>query len=238
MPLRYLSFLLGGPGSAAPLRPGEEAWSWRRRNPYSAAVALRHRDGSLVELRPLRARDGLQWRDGMPGLPIAGPAPERGPVGAAGARLRLERLVALDPGRQSAWAAAVREPDGWWGIGRGVVVGVRDEPAVAELAVAVHPEHRGRGVGRLLLRALAVSATVHGVERIRVWVAPDEAWVPSFVRGFGCAVSEEAGLYRCELPLAPLVASVCCSELTAELADLTRRTDGEAASRVPPAGSS
>ena len=223
---RYLASLLGGLSAAVPSFPAdEEAWSWRRRDPWSPCLAMRHRDGSLVELRPLRPRERIQWREGMPELPVAGPPAPPGPGGLDDLGRRVGRLVALDAGRSFGWAVVVRESDGWWGVGHGVVVGVLDEPDVAEVAVAVHPDHRGRGIGRLLVRALAVSATVLGLHTLRVRVAPEEERVLAFVRGFGPTAVEEGGLLRCEAPLASVVASACCPEFAAELARLTREVE-------------
>jgi len=51
--------------------------------------------------------------------------------------------------------------------------GIVAEPGVPELSIAVTPQHRGRGIGSVLLTALIERARADGFPRLRLAVAPD-----------------------------------------------------------------
>lgn len=71
------------------------------------------------------------------------------------------RLVAVDDGQVAGWAALSPVSD------RCVYGGV------AENSVYVHPDHWGRGVGRVLLDALIVSAESGGIWTIQTGIFPE-----------------------------------------------------------------
>ena len=68
-------------------------------------------------------------------------------------------LVALDEDGRPVGAI-------WWHFPDTPLVGTPDGAPVPELVVAVTPEHRGRGIGRRLLDALAARAAEHGYDRL------------------------------------------------------------------------
>lgn len=217
MPLRYLSALLGSSASAAPAEPSsDEAWSWRRTRPSAPSLALRHRDGSLAELRPLRPKDRIQWVEGMPsprGLP---------------ADLRTGSPV---PGGSPtfAWALLVRRADGWWGVARGELTRL-GPGGPGGMAVAVHPDHRGRGFERLLVRALASSAAIQGFDTVRVQAPPDDPFLTALAGSLGLTLPGGGPLASLNVPLESLGGSSAWPELQAELQRLTRCVEGRATS--------
>lgn len=58
-------------------------------------------------------------------------------------------------------------------------------PDIPEVAIGVHPLHRGRGVGRRLLKALADRARSHGFDRLSLSVEEDNTVALSLYRSSG-----------------------------------------------------
>lgn len=102
-----------------------------------------------------------------------------------------EAVVALDP-------AHAAHP------GLGVARYVRDpvEPNIAEAAITVADEHQGRGVGTLLLGALAARARVSGIEAFRSYVLDDNTMMLRVFDDLGARrTRDEAGPWRVDLAL-------------------------------------
>jgi len=78
-----------------------------------------------------------------------------------GSRLAEHRFVAVDGGRIVGWAACIPVSD------RCAYAGV------VEHSVYVHPDARGRGVGRVLLRALIGSTEDAGIWTIQSGIFPE-----------------------------------------------------------------
>jgi GNAT superfamily N-acetyltransferase len=165
--------------------------------PHVAVTALA-RDGTEVHLRPLRRdeRDlvagffaGLSERSRrrrflapMPRLP----------------EWLLRRLVEVDGRRH---VAVVAEVDGACaGIGR--FVALPDQPGVAEVAVTVADRFQGRGIGGLLLDALAAAAEGVGVAELVYLVDPGNRPMLGLLRARGVALAFRAGLVEGRQPLA------------------------------------
>jgi GNAT superfamily N-acetyltransferase len=165
----------------------------------TAAAAALARDGTEVHLRPLRRdeRDlvagffaGLSDRSRrrrflapMPRLPES----------------MLRRLVEVDGRRH---VAVVAEVDGdCAGIGR--FVALPDPPGAAEVAVTVADRFQGRGIGGLLLDALARAAGRAGVTALVYLVDPGNRPMLALLRARGVELAFRDGLVQGRQPLAP-----------------------------------
>ena len=117
------------------------------------------RDGSLVGLRPVTPDDKALLLDGFSRLStrarylrFLAPA-ERLSAG------QLAYLSEVDHHDHVAWG--VLDGDNAAAVGRWVRLG--DEPSAADVAVTVLDDYQRRGIGRMLLEVLAVSARSRGI---------------------------------------------------------------------------
>ncbi|GAA3936461.1 GNAT family N-acetyltransferase [Streptomyces gulbargensis] len=77
------------------------------------------------------------------------------------------------------------------------------EPGIGELNVYVHPAHRGRGAGALLVRAAEEHLAEHGATTLYSWVL-DEPAGRAFAERHGYAPSRSAHFLRLDLTAAEL----------------------------------
>lgn len=102
-----------------------------------------------------------------------------------------EAVVALDP-------TAPERP----GLGVARYVRDPDEPSVAEAAITVADEHQGRGVGTLLLGALAARARAAGIHAFRSYVLADNTMMLRVFDDLGAQRTRDAaGPWRVDLAL-------------------------------------
>jgi GNAT superfamily N-acetyltransferase len=171
------------------LTMGSGAWI----DPADPTVALATaRDGTVVQLRPLRRRErelvarffaGLsvesrrrRFLSPMPRLPEA----------------MLRRLVAVDGRRH---VAVVAEVDGQCvGIVRWIALA--DEPGTAEVAVTVTDRYQGRGIGRLLVEALRPLAVRAGLTSLVYLVDPTNQPALRLLRSLGVEPAFRDGLVQ------------------------------------------
>jgi protein lysine acetyltransferase len=130
------------------------------------------RDGTELELRPLLPADRAALVAGLDRTPtetIRHRFFSSGPLSSS----IIDYLVDIDYVRHFAWGA--RPPGGGIHDGAGVVryVRGRDDPAIAEMAVTVDHAYQGRGLGTVLVGALAAAAQAAGVERFEALVLED-----------------------------------------------------------------
>lgn len=113
---------------------------------------------------------------------------------------QLRYLTELDYVDHFAWVAfAPREP-GAPGIGVARYVRLRDEPEIAEAAVTVTDDYHGRGVGTLLLEALAAAAVENGIKKFRYYVLAENRPMLEILRNLGAHVEvDEPGVLRGDL---------------------------------------
>lgn len=74
----------------------------------------------------------------------------------------------------------------------GLLRGWQDGWAVPSLGIAVAPEHRGMGVGRIVMGLLHLEARLRGADRIRLRVHPANAAAMGLYRSLGYRFSDEA----------------------------------------------
>lgn len=123
-------------------------------------------DGLRVGLRPIHPEDREQLLEGFAALSpesryhrFLAPAPRLTARQAA-------YLTELDQVNHFAWGVGIPEADDLRGIGVARYVRETDDPASAEIAVAMTDPYQGRGLGSLLVTALALVASSHGIERL------------------------------------------------------------------------
>ena len=164
----------------------------------AAAATVLARDGTEVRLRPLRREE----RDLVAGF-FAGLSEESrrrrflGPMPRLPEAM-LRHLVEVDGHRHVAVVAEVG--DLCAGIGRYVVL--PDEPDAAEVALTVTDRFQGRGVGRLLLGALAAAAANAGVGALVYLVDPGNRPMLGLLRSMGVELRFRDGLVQGRQPLA------------------------------------
>ena len=144
------------------------------------------RDGTLVQIRPIRADDaprlqGLFGRLTPQTIYFRFLAPRRALSDADASRLaRVDRVremafVATVPGRGG--------DDQIIAVARYAVF--PEHPDLAEAAIVVEDLHQRQGLGRQLLSCLAAYARDHGVRAFTASIDPNNRQILSFVRSSG-----------------------------------------------------
>jgi RimJ/RimL family protein N-acetyltransferase len=146
------------------------------------------RDGTVVHIRPLQPEDKPLLKKGFSRLSDRARYQRFGMVVRELSDEQLQYLTDIDNYDHLAWAAVqlVDEAERFIGVARYV----RDDsdPSIAEVALTVADSHRGVGVGTMLLRALAQSARINGVQRFFALVVPENLSALNLARAFGATV--------------------------------------------------
>jgi RimJ/RimL family protein N-acetyltransferase len=87
----------------------------------------------------------------------------------------LSYLVDVDYVDHFAWVVLAEEDGEQRGIASARFIRLHDDPDTAEIAFGVTDDYQGRGLGKLLLGALAVAAPIAGVRRFRASVLAENA---------------------------------------------------------------
>jgi CRP-like cAMP-binding protein len=133
-------------------------------------VPVRTADGTEYVLRPLRPDDGAGLQDGLDRMSDES-LYRRFFTGGRPGEMVIEHLLDVDYLDHFAWV--VGEPDGVRGVAIARYQRLADDPLVAEAAWTVIDEHQGRGLGTLLLGALATAAAAAGIQRLKAEVLSD-----------------------------------------------------------------
>jgi acyl-CoA synthetase (NDP forming)/GNAT superfamily N-acetyltransferase len=154
------------------------------------------RDGSVAELRPVGPGDRAAIRELYAELSIE-------------SRAKRFMTAAVDVDKAAALTARAADPShlaiAAVVADRVVAVGSYDvtEPGVAEVAFAVADDAQGRGLGTLLLGAVAEAAARAGITRLEAVVLPSNAAMIQVFRddsGFPVSLTSEPGQIRVEMP--------------------------------------
>lgn len=128
-------------------------------------------DGARLSLRPIRPDDGPLLAEGFARL-----SPESrflrffSPVDHLTAN-QLRYFTQIDYVDHFAWVATVDTPDrAELGVAVARYIRSHDDPTVAEAAVAVADDHHRRGIGSIMLEALAAVALTHGIDAFHLLV--------------------------------------------------------------------
>jgi CRP-like cAMP-binding protein len=147
-------------------------------------VEVTLRDDTRVWIRPVLATDRGKLADSQPGFSreshyrrffSAPPLSDK----------VVEYLIDVDYVDHFAWAVLAADAPGEPGIASARYVRERDAPDIAEVAFAVVDEYQGRGLGRLLMGALAVAARENGIRRFRARLLSDNAAMRAVLRRAG-----------------------------------------------------
>jgi len=177
---RAFSILLNVPGVAD--RVAHTARQRLAANTRPVEVTLR--DDTRVWIRPVLATDRGKLADAQPGFSreshyrrffSAPPLSDK----------VVEYLIDVDYVDHFAWAVLAADAPGEPGIASARYVRERDAPDIAEVAFAVVDDYQGRGLGRLLLGALAVAARENGIRRFRARLLSENAAMRAVLRRAG-----------------------------------------------------
>jgi CRP-like cAMP-binding protein len=127
-------------------------------------------DGTELALRPLRPDDGEALQAGIDAMSDES-LYRRFFTGGRPSEMIVQHLLDVDYIDHFAWVLG--EPDGARGLGLARYHRLPDDPDLADAAFAVVDDQQGRGLGTLLLGALAVAAGAAGIERLRAEVLSD-----------------------------------------------------------------
>jgi GNAT superfamily N-acetyltransferase len=188
------------------------------------AGGVRLADGTTVALRPLGPGDRNLLAAGFDRLSnrsryqrFLAPVPRLTPS-------MLNFLTSVDGINHRAWGALITEPAGT--VGAGVVrwVRSREDPAVADMAVAVIDDYQGRGLGGLLLDVAVLDAFACGVERFEgVVLGENIASRRMLARGGARLRPDGGGVLTFTLELRPRVERLHSSPLSMVVATQNRR---------------
>lgn len=169
-------------------------------------ITLQLSDETPVLLRPIARDDKEGLRDGLERLSAESryqrflmPVKELSPK-------LLQQLTEIDYRNHMAWVALdISRPPGV-GIGVARYVRLSEQPQAAEMALTVVDSHQRRGLGAELLRALAESASQHGIRSFEGDMLADNQGMMKLLRRFGGSARLEApGVLRFRLPVASLL---------------------------------
>jgi protein lysine acetyltransferase len=147
-------------------------------------VEVTVRDGTRLLIRPVLPTDRGKLADSQPGFSreshyrrffSAPPLSDK----------VVEYLIDVDYVDHFAWTVLAADDPGEPGIASARYVRERDAPDIAEVAFAVVDDYQGRGLGTLLLGALAVAARENDVRRFRARLLSENAAMRAVLRRAG-----------------------------------------------------
>lgn len=147
-------------------------------------VEVTLRDGVRLWIRPLLPTDRGKLADVQPGFSreshyrrffSAPPLSDK----------VIEYLIDLDYVDHFAWAVLAPDEPGEPGIASARYIRERDARDIAEVALSVIDDYQGRGLGTLLIGALAIAARENGVERFRAHLLSENAPMRTVLRRAG-----------------------------------------------------
>jgi GNAT superfamily N-acetyltransferase len=106
---------------------------------------------------------------------------------------QLRHLTELDHYDHEAWAAFDSDGEEQRVLGVARYIRLKEEPKVAEAAVAVIDSHQNRGMGTLLMGKLIISAIKNGIRTIRGFVHIDNKTVLRIFREIDAKIVRDEG---------------------------------------------
>jgi RimJ/RimL family protein N-acetyltransferase len=159
-------------------------------------------DGGRYELRPIRPDDKHALEDGFARM---SPQTRLSRFFNATKGLSDEQLryfTEIDYVDHFAWVVFSLDDPAHPGVGVARYVRLKDDPEAAEAAFTVIDDHQGRGLGILLVVALADVAVKHGIHRLVLYIRTDNEPMIALARALGARLHvDEPGVFRGELLL-------------------------------------
>ncbi len=148
-------------------------------------------DGTPVLIRPLTKEDGAELRRGLEHLSPRSAYRRFLGTSPSLTSQTLRYLTDVDHVNHEALGAA--DPTTGHGIGVARFVRLHDEPTCAEIALAIADDWQHRGLGTLLLAALATRARAVGVTTLTGLVFADNAGMLKLFERLGPTRRHDAG---------------------------------------------
>jgi len=140
-------------------------------------------DGTRVLLHPLRPADRAVYLRGFEHLSARSRYMRFFSPKNTLSEAELRYFLDVDHHDHEAIAANDITGGGGEGVGVARYIRDRDDPTVAEVSVAVVDSHQGRGLGAVLLGAIARRAREEGIRRLRATVLADNTRMLRLIRG-------------------------------------------------------
>jgi protein lysine acetyltransferase len=160
-------------------------------------------DGTRLWIRPILPTDRGKLADTQPGFSreshykrffSAPPLSER----------VIAYLIDVDYSNHFAWAVLAPDEPGEPGVASARYIRERGDPETAEVAFSVVDSYQGRGLGTLLMGALAVAAAENGVRCFRARVLAENAPMRAILRRTGAHLDfAEPGVLETVVPVPP-----------------------------------
>ena len=168
------------------------------------AVTTQLPDGELLSLRPIRPEDGPLLAEGFTRLSpesrflrFFSPLDHLSPT-------QLRYFTEIDYVDHFAWVATIETPDDpALGVAVARYIRSHDDPTAAEAAVAVTDDHHRRGIGSIMLEALAAVALTNGISAFHLLVRSDNHAMIAAMHGLGAEQrpNDDPGVIRFVLDL-------------------------------------
>jgi protein lysine acetyltransferase len=142
------------------------------------------RDGTRLWIRPILPTDRGKLADTQPGFSRESHYKRFFSAPPLSDKV-IEYLIDVDYGDHFAWAVLAPDDPGQPGVASARYIRERNAPDTAEVAFSVVDDYQGRGLGTLLLGALAVAATVNGVRNFRARVLAENESMRAILRRAG-----------------------------------------------------
>jgi GNAT superfamily N-acetyltransferase len=175
------------------------------------AVTTTLADGSVLSLRPIRPEDGPLLAEGFSRL-----SPESrflrffSPLDHL-SEAQLRYFTEIDYVDHFAWVATVRTAkDPALGVAVARYIRSKQDPTAAEAAVAVADDHHRRGIGSIMLEALAAVALSRGITAFHLLVRADNHAMIAAMHELGAQQrpNDDPGVIRFVLDLPSLAHDV------------------------------
>lgn len=165
-------------------------------------IEYKLRDGTPVLIRPIRPADSARLREGFERLSERSVYMRFHTAMPSLSDAQLRYLTDVDHVDHVALVAERADDPEGPGLGVARYVRLTDDPEVAEAAVTIADEWQGRGLGTLLLSALASAALRNGVRVFRNYVLAENAAMVALFDELGARRRfEGSGIYRIDFML-------------------------------------
>ncbi|MEX2654475.1 MAG: GNAT family N-acetyltransferase [Acidimicrobiia bacterium] len=188
------------------------------------------KDGSHIQLRPVTPDDKPLIADGFSRLSARARYLRFLVPSDRLSTRQLAYLAEVDHHNHVAWG--VLDGDASAGIGRWVRLDT--DPSAADVAITVLDDYQGRGIGRLLLQVLAVSARARGVGVLHFDVLAENEPMKGLLASVGSVRASETEIVHHVLDVARVPApDVVEGDLLGLLEDAARASGNLSQDRVP-----